>query len=541
MPPIYRKFIRETAGHPAAYIPSVVSRNLVDGISVPDYIAAAIQIYPRIKVKLLDDYLAALDAQTKSITPLSQVLFPVLFPRMNSGSQGYTAAWVANNYMFNMDGVLLGGVFENVPSTRPAVINALQAGNGYGVTCRAVQYVIGDHATTNNGYSMSSGNAPTWYNELINNNWLLYANGTSGTTEPNFFNTSFIQVNNSDYPNVPLNSRGHKVEDELAYQALRNFITGGFAGCSANLNCFFHDTMAAYCAGGNNKPANGDWDRDGTTDVTKSDAVALQWRKGLKRFFDYMRANRPGIKLVGNLDATCLSENGTPYFQQAKSVITPWDSNFFDGVMHESVLGATWSIGTWSTFANAMRSIQYYEDLCSDPTLCMFGNNYLAANGTDTQITTSYQASRFTMAACYVFSNMGLSWTNSARKSGDGISTAVDWYDEFSVHPTTGVCRTAWSNAAQYRKWMGTARDARVPYNASAWQNGVYRRIFNGQGGKAVHWMINPTSSAVTVTMDTNLRRLTGTQAPSVNNGAAQNIGSTYTFQAKDAIAMLEQ
>lgn len=540
MPPIYRKFIRETAGHPAAYVPSVYSRNLSDTILTPDALTAALQLYPRIKLKNFDETMRLLDSSSKAINPLKTLTFPILFPRMQGGTQLYTSAWAINNGIIHCDAVLLGGRFENVESSRPAAINTIQGGNGYGINCKAIQYIIGDYATTLNTYSMGSGNAPTWYNELIANNWLLYLVGTSGTTAKNFFNSSFTQTNMSDYASVPTNARGLKVADELARQALNNFVTGGLAGCAPNLAGFFLDNCGVYCGGGSNVPATADWDRDGTTDTTKSDAVALKWRTGLKRFFDYMRAVNPALKLCGNLDATAVLANGTNAYKQAPSTIDPWPS-MFDGVMQEAVFGQSYSIERWGGYAEAMRSVQFAEDLVRDPSLCMFGNTGLASNGTDAYRTTPYQGFRFSSAACHVHTNMGLSWTKGSGVSADGIGYKNDWYDEFSAHPVTGVCASGWSSCGPNRKWMGTARDSRVAYNATAWQNGCHRRIFNGAAGKAVHVMVNPNTSPATLTSDTNLRRLTGTQAPSVNNGAAQNIGSTFTIPAQDGIYMLEQ
>lgn len=540
MPPIYRKFIRETAGRPAPYVPAVYSRNLSDTILTPDALTAAMQIYPRIKIKSLDDLISKLaDESIKSISPLSQVKFPILFPRMNSGTQSYTVTW-ANDGFKNLDGVLLGGAFENVPSNRESVVAALQAGNGYGVTCRVAQYMICDYYTTNNNYSMSTGNAPVWNAYLAANNLYLYMAGTSGTMARNFFRSDFSQVNLSDYASVPTVG-GRKVEDEFARQALLNFKTGAGAGVSPSLGVFFHDNIMNYCGGGTNVPGSADWDRDGAAENTNASDVSLKYRQGLKRYVDYLRANAPGLKLMANLAAVAPDASNQRPYDVGPSAMSPL-YGIWDGCMYEGAYGdPTWVTISWAGHTATIKSLQYYEDFCIDPTLTMVGHIGMLSNGTDTKHTSLGQALRWSLSAVLVFTNMGYCWTGSSGNRSDGISPKLDFYGEFSAHPTTGVCATAWSNAAQNRKWMGTARNPRVAYNASAWQNGCYRRIFNGQAGKAVHVYHNPTTSPQTLISDTNLRRLTGGSDPAVNDGRAQNIGSTFTIPSQDGIWMLEQ
>jgi len=536
---IYRRFIRETAGRIQLPAPQIFFQMLSDNVPVADIATAALQIFPRIKVKTFDELLRLVDANTVSLNVANSVKYPVLFPRMNGGTQGYTTAWVADGFT-NMDAVLLGGRFENVPSTRPAVINALQAGNGFGVTCKASQYMISDYYTTNNNYSMSEANAPVWNAYLNTNNVHLYLNGTSGTKAPNFFRTDFTQVNQSDYSSVPTVG-GRKVEDEFARQALNNFVSGGLSGCAPNLYSFFHDNIAAYAGAGTNIPANADWNRDGTSDVTKSDAVALQYRTGLKRYVDYIRANQPGLKVVANLAATTLDASGNRCYDVGPSALSPI-YGIWDGCMFETVYGdKTYSMIQWAGLQATIKAAQYYQDFCIDPQLTQFAIIGMQSNGTDTIRTALGQAFRWSFTACLVFTDMGYCWTGSSGNRPDGISPKLDFFGEFSAHPNTGVCSTAWSNAAQWRKWIGTRQGPRVAYNASAWQNGCYRRIFNGQNGKPVMAIHNPNTTPATVTLDANYRRLTGGSDPAVNDGRAQNTGSTVNLLGQDGILLLGQ
>lgn len=486
--------------------------------------------------------------------------FPVLFPRMNAGNQAYTVTWANMGYQ-HLDAVLLGGGFETALGNidRGPVVNALQAGNGYGVTCLAIQYMIGDGATTSTSYSMSQTGSPTWYNQVVNNNWFLYANGTSGTQISNFFNAVIKQTNGSDYASVPVNAYGCKVYDELAREALINFQTGAGKNV-ANYGGFFFDNCSVYCGGGTNQPATADWNRDGTTDTTKDAAVAQQWRNGIKRYVDYIRANRPGLKLVANLDATATTYTGNPAYKDGPTSLTSlWQ--IWDGVMHENMWGdAVFCITQYGGLKNAVQSLQFYEDFCLDPTLGMAGVYNLSDTGYDTIRTTPYSAFRWSFYGTLVFSNVGYCWTGNGHGGGTsgsystwagGISPTLTWFDEFSADPVTGVCASGWSTCGPNRKWMGTALDPRVPYSnigVSPYQStDIYRRRFNGAGGKQVHVFFNASyTTARTLTCDRAFRRLTGAQTNAAsanpwNTGALQALNSTISLPAYGGIILIEQ
>jgi hypothetical protein len=65
---------------------------------------------------------------------------------------------------------------------------------------------------------------------------------------------------------------------------------------------------------------------------------------------------------------------------------------------------------------------------------------------------------------------------------------------------------------------------------AAAWSHGVWRRDF--QNGVV---LVNPTILSRTVTIESGLRRLAGTQDPSVNDGA---VVSQVTLRPKDGIVL---
>ena len=73
-----------------------------------------------------------------------------------------------------------------------------------------------------------------------------------------------------------------------------------------------------------------------------------------------------------------------------------------------------------------------------------------------------------------------------------------------------------------------------TPPQTGAWQNGVYRRDF--ENGIA---LVNPKGNgAQTVTLETAFVKLSGTQAPSINNGATV---TQVTLADRDGIILLRK
>jgi hypothetical protein len=94
--------------------------------------------------------------------------------------------------------------------------------------------------------------------------------------------------------------------------------------------------------------------------------------------------------------------------------------------------------------------------------------------------------------------------------SGAGGGSAITWFDEFDAS-------------------LGAATSSPP---TTAWQNGVYRRDF--QNGIA---LVNPKGNGPkTVTLETTYKHLSGTQAPSINNG--QSV-TTVTLNDRDGVILL--
>jgi hypothetical protein len=81
----------------------------------------------------------------------------------------------------------------------------------------------------------------------------------------------------------------------------------------------------------------------------------------------------------------------------------------------------------------------------------------------------------------------------------------------------------------EYQAVLGTATTAPA---TTVWQNGVYRRDFTN--GIA---LVNPKGNgAQTITLEGDFKRLSGTQAPTVNSGQTVR---TLTLQDRDGIILM--
>lgn len=109
----------------------------------------------------------------------------------------------------------------------------------------------------------------------------------------------------------------------------------------------------------------------------------------------------------------------------------------------------------------------------------------------------------------YAFASCLLDDGYFAFSEKTGAYSSVAWFDEYDAP-------------------LGRARSA--PPQA-AWQQGVWRRDY--EGGVA---LVNPTESAVTVTLEPGFHRLRGKQAPQVNDGQP---AGRITLAAKDGIVLV--
>jgi hypothetical protein len=232
--------------------------------------------------------------------------------------------------------------------------------------------------------------------------------------------------------------------------------------------------------------SNADYNQDGTTDSASSATAGLWLRQGFGRYIDELRANLPGKLQLANI-----ADWGKP-----EALLDGLSGEFNGGVL-EGMIGRSYSrenlSGGW-----ALMMAQYRKAMgaVASPKIGLF---------TMTGSLTDYQGMRYGLASA----SMEDGYFAFQDQAKTGYSTAV-WFDEYGAK-------------------LGSAKTGPV---RTAWKSGVYRREFtNGI------ILVNPKGNGVrTVTLDGTFKKLKGTQAPTVNNGATV---TSVTLKDRDGIVLL--
>lgn len=152
-----------------------------------------------------------------------------------------------------------------------------------------------------------------------------------------------------------------------------------------------------------------------------------------------------------------------------------------------------------------------------------FGDFYaliLVNNGPDGNSQANYKKLRGTLAATLMGdAYFGYSDGNAPTNGG---YTALWWYDEYSVDLATGKA----TGDASRKGYLGQPRGA-----AQELANGVWRRDYDN--GIA---LVNESNGSQTVSLEKAYRRISGTQAPSVNSGGTT---TSVTLTERDGVILL--
>jgi hypothetical protein len=230
---------------------------------------------------------------------------------------------------------------------------------------------------------------------------------------------------------------------------------------------------------------NGDWQQDGASDSDANATVRQWYRQGYVHFIDDLKNKMPGKYQTGNI-----ADWGTP-----SAVLTEYNQVMQGGLM-EGMIGQSWSNETRG-FAVMMTAYKKMMAPIAKPQLVLFEQDGAAGD---------YQGMRYGLASCLLGNAYFDYNVNSA-------SDSVGWYDEFNAD-------------------LGAATSA--PFPAAAYQKGVYRRDF----AKGIA-LVNPKGNGTqTITLETNYRKLSGKQDPSVNNGASVR---TVTLKDRDGIILMRE
>jgi hypothetical protein len=308
------------------------------------------------------------------------------------------------------------------------------------------------------------------------NGWWLYLYGTSGSVVPSSYAGHSLCNSSSFSPTV----NGQTWMQWKAAYDYRIAVTGD-ARDSPNpaLDGFLLASARLQPA------ADGDWNRDGTVDSASDPAIAAAFRAGVKGYFDAVRALWPGSIQLAQ----------TTGWEQPGATVGVLDGATQGGFIG-TMLGKSYTPEATSGFAAMMASYSQVMDAFAAPKLGIFAFDDWPAG--------DYQSMRYGLGAALM--DDGYFFIDDGNYDLDHEL----WFDEFDVD-------------------LGRPLVAR---QTGAWQQGVWRRDF--EKGVA---LVNPKGNgAQTVALGGTFTKLTGTQAPSVNDGSSV---TSVTLADRDGILLL--
>jgi hypothetical protein len=242
--------------------------------------------------------------------------------------------------------------------------------------------------------------------------------------------------------------------------------------------------------------SNADWDRDRKNDSVDDVRVRNWWRDGQRAYYDTARALAPDLPVMVNADSDLSGEAFPPGADRFKQYRRAVGAAFL-----EHAMGKDWSAETWGGWPLTMAWYHRIRANLLAPRIVVFDAYLDSAD--------DYQLLRYALASTLM---------DDGYFSASRDYNAIAWFDEFDLAGTAST------------KWLGPAVD---PPQTEAWQDGVYRRRF--AHGMA---LVNPKGNGRRVVMvEPGYRRISGTQAPDVNNGRR---ASKVTLPDRDGILLVK-
>lgn len=248
-----------------------------------------------------------------------------------------------------------------------------------------------------------------------------------------------------------------------------------FFGPTPEFDIWYFDNVMSF-----QRIEKADWDLDGQDETGKDQRIQAAFQHGMASHWDHARKLAPKLLLMGNTD---------------NDLSSPAYMNQLQGAFLEGLMGHSWSLehgAGWGKMMDRYHSV--FANLAA-PRLVGFNVSGQVDN---------YQFFRYAYTSCLLDDGY-FSYTD--EKVG---YSSVPWFDEYDVK-------------------LGKAVD---PPQLRPWRDGVYRRRFDY--GLV---MANPTDSKKRVVVEAGYRRLTGRQAPEVNNGSAV---SELIIPARDGIVLIQ-
>lgn len=220
-------------------------------------------------------------------------------------------------------------------------------------------------------------------------------------------------------------------------------------------------------------------------------AAGQNWRNGYAAYVGYLRSALPAGSLVTGNVADWADGSISGYNQM------------LDGGVIESIIGQSYSYESqgWAQMMNAYKIVMN----ATKP-----GGYQIFSH--DDSNSADYQGMRYGLGSCLL--DNGYYYFNATSYSG------VTWFDEFNSDLGAPIAGPAGSATATYSNG-----------GLTVYQNGVWRRDF--QNGIV---LVNPKGNGTqTVSLETSYKHLSGSQDPSVNNGATV---TTVTLNDRDGVIL---
>jgi len=439
-------------------------------------------------------------------------VFPKVGVQTYSGSQYYAAANDAQLAQYGM--IILGGNYpawtQSQGRTRDEIVVALKNQSHTGKN--AVTPLVFQYENANE-MSLSSPWFPEWTSAVSNNNWFVYASGTSGTMSQSAWDASWVLVN-PDHVVGADRSTGlypYGLLANLLYQ--RYYLGTGSAGAamaSTHLDGYFVDNMTQRDLMG----SAADWERNGgnpsQTDPTATAAVTL----GKADYAAQLAALNPNIIAGGNMES---GYDMSPSNAGGLGMTFSNLSGKLGLAMQQFEWGTAGGQNNVLNFGGFSAAMTWYQTIENNTKP---GGNVLMTGGV---LANDYQLVRYSLGltlmrngwAIYAISNNGFDIIDP------NVTSTYPVFDEF------------WGGSLNTAGYLGApSSSAQGAEQSGPWQQGVWRRDFDN--GIA---LVNPnTNGTQTVQLGGTFYHLNGSQVPSINNGAAV---TSVTIAAGDGVILL--
>lgn len=432
-----------------------------------------------------------------------------VFPRIGVQAIGNLGVFPTANlqqlaqYQF----IVMGGNYDAWPSnnasgggygTRAQVVDGLHSFTG---GKNAVRPIIVQYENPSE-FNTSSPWFPDWYNKVNANNWFLYESGSSGTKTPSAWNSSWDVVNPAHVVGQD-SSTGFYPYQLVAYLYYRRYWlglgSGGSSMAASNLDGSYLDNQAPW----NYSGGPSDWLRVGSTQSQTDPTTVVAVTTGKADYPAEIRAQNSNLLVSANVGFGYALSSGSVgglgiSSANVKTVGT------YDYPQAQFMFGEPSATGGQSNpldFAGFSGFMSWYQTC--DSALRAGGATVLTGG----YLKTNYQGQRY--ALCAVLMRNGIMMMGYLN----GNPTTEDITDPATTS-TYPVLDEFWGGSLNLAGYLGVAIDSP---QTSSWLQGVWRRRF--VGGWA---LVNPKGNgSQTVSLGTTMHKLTGSQVPSINNGAS--------------------